>query len=121
MKEEERFAHGIIHHLDVSPVNPFAESPSNGFEKGFFGCKSNGKTFGGSGLSLAAVDFSFGEDTLEEEVTPPGDEVFNPFNIHDIDACSKDHKENGSRGQGFKGSRFLCWVSLYLPLDPLAP
>ncbi len=94
MKEEGRLAHRIVRHFDVGPVDPFAKSQPHGFEKGFFGCKSNGETFRGSGLLLTAADFSFGEETDEEEVTPTGDEVFDPFDIHDIDARSNNHNRN---------------------------
>jgi len=40
---------------------------------------------------LATSDLFFGEDTTDEEVTPSGDEVVDPFDIYDIDACAEDH------------------------------
>lgn len=119
MKEEARFAHGIVYHLDVGPADALAKSQPNCFEKGFFGCKSNGETFGRSGLCPATVDFSFAKDTTQEEVTPAGNEVFDPFDVNDIDARSDDHNE---RVGGVKDSRVegtICIVGF--SLDPSTP
>lgn len=104
VKEEGRLAHRIVYHLHVGPADSFAKSQSNGFEKGLFGCKSNGVTFSRSRLSLATRDLFFGEDTTDEEVTPSGDEAVDPFDIYNIDARAKDHNE---RVKGFKDSRFM--------------
>jgi hypothetical protein len=42
---EKRFPHGIVFDFDVNPLKPIPESPSNRFEEGLFGCKSDGETF----------------------------------------------------------------------------
>jgi hypothetical protein len=94
MKEEGGFPQGIVYHLDIGPADSFAVSQSNGLEKGFLGSKSDRKAFGGTGLPLAAGDLSVGEDTAPKEITPPGHETLDPFDIDNIDARSNNHKNS---------------------------
>jgi hypothetical protein len=92
MEGEERFSQGIVLHFDIRPLDAISKASSNGFEKGLLGCEPNGKTFGGAGPFLTPDDFSLRKDPTKEEVSPTSHHTFDPFDIHDVDAISNNHK-----------------------------
>jgi hypothetical protein len=72
-------------------VNPISKSQSDRFEKSLFRCEPEGKTFWGMGSLLTPGNFSLGKNSTEKEVSPTSHQIFNPSDIHNVNARSNDH------------------------------
>src|SRR5512136_1994268 len=94
-------------YLDIRPLNSMSQSGSDRLEKSLFGCKEDGKTFRRSGPSLAPKDLLLRKYSAEEEISPAGHHVFDPLDIHNVNAGTKNHipieGDQDSRIQGFEG------------------
>src|SRR4030066_454943 len=88
---EMRFPRGVVLHFDIRPLNSIPQSGSDRLKKGLFGRKKDGKTFSRSGPSLAPEDLLLRKYPAKEEISPAGHHVFNPLDIHNVNAGTKDH------------------------------
>jgi hypothetical protein len=127
MERERGFPQNIVPNLNVGPLNSISKAPSYCFQKSLFGCKTGCIALGRSRSFLTPEDFFLGEDPVEEVVSPTVHHPFDPFNIHDVDACSQNHLS--TLVSGFKDSRvpgFECNILVQknligISLDPLNP
>src|SRR4030042_3012675 len=66
VKEKRGPPHGIVFNLDIGPSDAIPKPPSDGLEKGLFGCEPARETLGGSLSLLAPDDLPLCENPAQE-------------------------------------------------------